>query len=266
MLVFGTAILQVKQLAAQALGDLVAGVGHVDGVVLADQLAHWRDDRGSATGEYLTDLAGGDTVAPLIDGDGALFHTEPFVTRQCQDRIAGYPFQNGIGQARGDQAAILVDEEQVHAAQFFDPLVFGGIQEGDLAAAVLVGFFLRRKRGSVVAAALGKAGAARGGALVVRGEPDRYGGDTALEVGTGGGGDNVVVDLLSRAYAEELLAGDHERTQIEARLVSLVGGCWHPVMVKLDQRAQRSEEHTSELQSRGHLVCRLLLEKKKNEH
>src|SRR5690625_7895184 len=28
-------------------------------------------------------------------------------------------------------------------------------------------------------------------------------------------------------------------------------------------RVVRSEEHTSELQSRGHLVCRLLLEKKK---
>src|SRR5690625_6357898 len=27
---------------------------------------------------------------------------------------------------------------------------------------------------------------------------------------------------------------------------------------------ERSEEHTSELQSRGHLVCRLLLEKKKS--
>src|SRR5690625_6213575 len=27
---------------------------------------------------------------------------------------------------------------------------------------------------------------------------------------------------------------------------------------------ERSEEHTSELQSRGHLVCRLLLEKKKH--
>src|SRR5690625_5565020 len=27
----------------------------------------------------------------------------------------------------------------------------------------------------------------------------------------------------------------------------------------------RSEEHTSELQSRGHLVCRLLLEKKKSQ-
>src|SRR5437870_9675050 len=33
-----------------------------------------------------------------------------------------------------------------------------------------------------------------------------------------------------------------------------VGGC---------RGEARSEEHTSELQSRGHLVCRLLLEKKK---
>src|SRR5437870_10351035 len=30
--------------------------------------------------------------------------------------------------------------------------------------------------------------------------------------------------------------------------------------------AGRSEEHTSELQSRGHLVCRLLLEKKKQRY
>src|SRR2546422_8514877 len=34
-----------------------------------------------------------------------------------------------------------------------------------------------------------------------------------------------------------------------------------------EHRPARSEEHTSELQSRLHLVCRLLLEKKKkNEH
>src|SRR2546422_8352512 len=32
------------------------------------------------------------------------------------------------------------------------------------------------------------------------------------------------------------------------------------------ERALRSEEHTSELQSRLHLVCRLLLEKKKTNH
>src|SRR2546422_8499971 len=33
-----------------------------------------------------------------------------------------------------------------------------------------------------------------------------------------------------------------------------------------DSVAARSEEHTSELQSRLHLVCRLLLEKKKKNH
>src|SRR3712207_7891076 len=32
------------------------------------------------------------------------------------------------------------------------------------------------------------------------------------------------------------------------------------------RRERRSEEHTSELQSRQYLVCRLLLEKKKNHH
>src|SRR5687768_17690490 len=49
------------------------------------------------------------------------------------------------------------------------------------------------------------------------------------------------------------------------------GGAEHPrrpVRVAGDRRRQavrRSEEHTSELQSRLHLVCRLLLEKKKEK-
>src|SRR5437870_11030351 len=36
-----------------------------------------------------------------------------------------------------------------------------------------------------------------------------------------------------------------------------------PARPRAPDRGGRSEEHTSELQSRGHLVCRLLLEKKK---
>src|SRR6266508_6229403 len=42
----------------------------------------------------------------------------------------------------------------------------------------------------------------------------------------------------------------------DVRLLDTSAGRRHP--------RERSEEHTSELQSRGHLVCRLLLEKKKN--
>src|SRR5439155_9837416 len=43
--------------------------------------------------------------------------------------------------------------------------------------------------------------------------------------------------------------------KVDAQLRVALGGPARPVV--------RSEEHTSELQSRGHLVCRLLLEKKK---
>src|SRR5258708_27261009 len=38
-----------------------------------------------------------------------------------------------------------------------------------------------------------------------------------------------------------------------------------PVLITKAKSIERSEEHTSELQSPDHLVCRLLLEKKKNE-
>src|SRR5437660_8870261 len=46
---------------------------------------------------------------------------------------------------------------------------------------------------------------------------------------------------------------------VDAKLAALPVGHARDVLEALD----RSEEHTSELQSRGHLVCRLLLEKKK---
>src|SRR5690625_6918074 len=41
---------------------------------------------------------------------------------------------------------------------------------------------------------------------------------------------------------------------------SLAGGVY--ILTHSNPTTPRSEEHTSELQSRGHLVCRLLLEKK----
>src|SRR5690625_5766675 len=51
----------------------------------------------------------------------------------------------------------------------------------------------------------------------------------------------------------QLSGGQQQRVSIGRALIS------NPALILAD----RSEEHTSELQSRGHLVCRLLLEKKK---
>src|SRR5689334_24109213 len=52
------------------------------------------------------------------------------------------------------------------------------------------------------------------------------------------------------------------------RSVAVVGVAIEPLEEEVEHRVvvavgQRSEEHTSELQSQFHLVCRLLLEKKK---
>src|SRR5690625_567638 len=44
---------------------------------------------------------------------------------------------------------------------------------------------------------------------------------------------------------------------------AVVGGVKSAIDQQQGQLVLRSEEHTSELQSRGHLVCRLLLEKKR---
>src|SRR5437870_10022534 len=44
---------------------------------------------------------------------------------------------------------------------------------------------------------------------------------------------------------------------------TFIGAIATLVVAMLTSGWNRSEEHTSELQSRGHLVCRLLLEKKK---
>src|SRR5690606_41891839 len=46
---------------------------------------------------------------------------------------------------------------------------------------------------------------------------------------------------------------------------NLPGGSPETMATSVAQPLERSEEHTSELQSRENLVCRLLLEKKKNK-
>src|SRR3712207_8805923 len=59
-------------------------------------------------------------------------------------------------------------------------------------------------------------------------------------------------------FSTMALAGDW--SAIDGPVVAPAG---EPVRVRVSVTNSRSEEHTSELQSRQYLVCRLLLEKKK---
>src|SRR5687768_18182632 len=71
---------------------------------------------------------------------------------------------------------------------------------------------------------------------------------------------------------KEFAWGKQARTFTYNKLSALTprnsGNCWRHFSrnVAMVSPFLRSEEHTSELQSRLHLVCRLLLEKKKTPH
>src|SRR2546422_8396207 len=60
--------------------------------------------------------------------------------------------------------------------------------------------------------------------------------------------------IVNRLFAPETVKASLRKGEIESVWV---------VTIELSSTSSRSEEHTSELQSRLHLVCRLLLEKKK---
>src|SRR3712207_8106118 len=72
----------------------------------------------------------------------------------------------------------------------------------------------------------------------------------------------VLATRMVREYAEE-----HYRA-VARRADRLTSGDHSAVrqLATWRARVRRSEEHTSELQSRQYLVCRLLLEKKKKQH
>src|SRR5690625_6439721 len=74
-------------------------------------------------------------------------------------------------------------------------------------------------------------------------------------------GEDVFVNRLSKKGWLIVLGSFVVGAFIYAELLTLLSA----QQVRIDSMAvvlSRSEEHTSELQSRGHLVCRLLLEKK----
>src|SRR5690625_6885376 len=78
---------------------------------------------------------------------------------------------------------------------------------------------------------------------------------------------NVVITALNAAdpqsHRDQASTGTVSRRCGRVRPASAEEGEVMTLTVGTDRSPGRSEEHTSELQSRGHLVCRLLLEKKK---
>src|SRR5947209_215514 len=66
----------------------------------------------------------------------------------------------------------------------------------------------------------------------------------------------------------QMMQSDENDIELQKSNILLLGptGCGKTLLAQTLAKILRSEEHTSELQSRQYLVCRLLLEKKKQIH
>src|SRR5690625_6020532 len=73
--------------------------------------------------------------------------------------------------------------------------------------------------------------------------------------------ENYCGERMILEYKEKVDEKEIQKQQLSADYPNLSDD----QMNSMDWAVRRSEEHTSELQSRGHLVCRLLLEKKKKK-
>src|SRR3712207_8053556 len=72
-------------------------------------------------------------------------------------------------------------------------------------------------------------------------------------------------DALPICPGGELPVRDHRAERGRGRRAGPAPGPAGGAVLVAEDHPGRSEEHTSELQSRQYLVCRLLLEKKKNQ-
>src|SRR5690625_6250908 len=85
--------------------------------------------------------------------------------------------------------------------------------------------------------------------LVISGHTDSTGGDQLNQ---------TLSENRAKSVADYLASRDVSRMRMEVYGF----GPRYPVASNSTPAGRRSEEHTSDLQSRGHLVCRLLLENK----
>src|SRR5690625_1190025 len=93
---------------------------------------------------------------------------------------------------------------------------------------------------------------------------DSASGESIQEIGILLSAEHSALTSAQKGFIEELEKNnfvDGENVAINVLNAQGSSGNLHDMAQQLAD--ERSEEHTSELQSRGHLVCRLLLEKKK---
>src|SRR5699024_6444471 len=153
---------------------------------------------------------------------------------QLESAAAGDAGQDGSHGGCGVDLAVYLKHE-VHAAHFFDVLLFHAVQPQHLGIALLLGQLAGLDGSGVVAAALGEAGQAGGGADVVVFHVDADGVDPLGVVSAGGGADDAENVFLGGVDAQAHVAGKGKGTDVQGRAV----GVGDPVAVHVHDGLDR---------------------------
>ena len=192
----------------------------VSNIALVAQLANRRDNCSGTGAEYLFQLAVVGSLHNVSDRQALLGYRNAPVLEQLDAAHTGNARQNGANSRSGVNGAVDL-EEAVHGADFLNVLVLNAVQPQSLLVAQLVCLYLRDQGCSVVAAALGEAGAARAGTSVLILDEDLN------RIDAGG-----VISADRRAYDDELvgagganaqmrLGSDDKRTDVQAGALSV---------------------------------------------
>ena len=218
------------------LADLVAVDGLDVAAVVED--ADGGDDGGGAGAEDLLHLALLTVGHQVVDGELLLADGVAPLPEDGEHGVPGDAGEDGALAGGGPDFAVDL-EHDVHAADFLDVLALLAVQPQNLAVAHGLGLLLADHGAGVVAAALGKAGAALDGADVLILDEDLHRVDALGVVSAGGGADDAEEELPGVVQGELAFGGEHKGPDVQ-RGAGLGG---NPVGVHRDDSLDGLDEH-----------------------
>lgn len=220
------------------------GIAHANVLSLDAEPADGRNDGSGAGGKDLLEGAVFGGLHDLVNGQLPLTDLHPPALQQLDDGVPGDAGEDGAGVQRGGDDLVGDAEEGIGGADFFHILVFRRVQPQHILAIVLHGVLGGPHGAAVVAAALGKAGAAPGSPDVFILDINPGGGQAAVVggvVGAGGAEDNHKLIVLGGQHGEGDLVAEDEGPDIK----SGARGGGNPVLVLMNHSLDGGQEQVA---------------------
>ena len=220
---------------------------HRDLAVLVAQASERRNHGGRTDTRCTVEGALGVRLEHFIDRNAALFDRHLHVAQQRQHAVARNPWEDSAAKGRRDDGAV-DDEHDVHQPGLFHPLALDPIEPEHVVETLLLRLECGEHAAGVVAAALGRAGAAG-----ERADVDVFGDeiDRAREIRAARARFDDEAERVGGPHAERLGGAEHDGTNVERGAVAFRD----PVAIELHERRRAIHEDGRRNLGHGHALA-----------